>query len=241
MLLGLAFLSSCTVYQLGTLNVANENKTENRDSFVSENDSVKITYSFKGAFAPLEITVENKLNEPIYVNWERSALIFADDSKSLSGEKINIGGNINGEIREPFIQVGLTIAEIRQGVNLSSQKPLTISFIAPKATVKKTTISLDKKIENDLPKENWGYSYVSYNDGNTSASKLKTAKFDIENSPLKFKSYLTIYTANKEDVVKDVLSIQKSFYLAEIKKSANFPTKIVQYNNSKGNMFIYWN
>lgn len=240
MLLGLAILSSCSVYRLGTLNIANETSDQNTNPFISENDSVKITYSFKGVFAPLEISIENKLNEPIFVNWEKSALIFEDDSESLSGEKINIAGNINGELNTPFLPSGLTIADVRQRINLSSQKPLSITFIAPKAIIKKTTISINRRIENGIPEDNWTYSYVSYSGKYTGAGKLKTAKFNEENSPLKFKSYLTIYTANKEDVVKDVLIFQKSFYLADIKKSAIFPTNIVQYNESKGNMFIFW-
>lgn len=233
---GLAFLSSCSSYQIGMLKVI-ENKTVDKlSSFTSENDSVKITYSFKGIYAPLEITIENKLNEPIYVNWERSALIFADDSKSLSGEKINIGGNINGEINYPISQFG-TIGDVNQTVNLSSPKPLTISFIAPKAIVKKRTISLNKKAEDEVPKSSWTYSYVNYNDGVTAAEKVKTAKFNAENSPYKFRSYLTVYTATKDDKIKDVLNFEKSFYLAEIRNIGSLPLKVTQYKNSKGDMF----
>lgn len=236
MLLGLAILSSCSSYQIGTLKMTENNSKDKSSSFVSENDSLKITYSFKGIYAPLEITIENKLNEPIYVNWERSALIFADDSKSLSGEKINIGGNINGEINYPISQFG-TIADVNQTVNLSSTKPLTISFVAPKAIVKKRTISLNKKAENKVPKSSFAYSYVNYNDGVTTAEKVKTAKFDAESSPYKFRSYLTVYTATKDDKIKDVLNFEKSFYLAEIRNIGSLPLKVTQYKNSSGDMF----
>jgi len=237
-ILGLTLLSSCSSYQIGTLKVTENNSKDKFNSFISENDSVKITYSFKGIYAPLEITIENKLNEPIYINWEKSALIFKDDSRSLSGNDIYIKGNIIGQISQPSQQTGLTIADVNQSVNLSSPKPLTISFVAPKAIVKKKTISLNKKAENKVPKSSWVYSYVNYDAGVTTVNKVKTAKFNTDNSPYKFRSYLTVYTATKDDKIKDVLNFEKSYYLAEIRNSGKLPVKVIQYKNSKGNMFF---
>lgn len=241
--IGFILLNSCSfyVYEIATLKVTNYNPLENSSAFISENDSVKITYNFKGFNAPLEITIQNKLNEPIYINWERSVLIFNDDSRSLSGNDINIKGDIKGEISQPFSQVGLTIADVNQNVNLTSSKPLTISFVAPKAILKKRTIYLNKKVEKEIPKANWIYTYLSYDDGVTAADKVKTAKFSTEGSPYKFRSYLTIYTATKEDKIKDVLNFEKLFYLAEIRNSSKFPEKVVQYKNSKGDMFYISN
>ena len=236
-ILGLTLLSSCSSYQIGTLKIAENSSKDKFNSFISENDSVKITYSFKGIYAPLEITIENKLNEPIYMNWEKSALIFKDDSRSLSGNDIYIKGNIIGQISQPSPQSDLIIADVNQSVNLSSPKPLTISFVAPKAIVKKKTISLNKKAENKVPKSSWKYSKVNYDDGVTATKKVKTAKFNTDNSPYKFRSYLTVYTATKDDKIKDVLNFEKSFYLAEIRNSGKLPVKVMHYKNSKGDMF----
>jgi aspartate carbamoyltransferase catalytic subunit len=122
-------------------------------------------------------------------------------------------------------------------VNLSSPKPLTISFVAPKAIVKKKTISLNKKAENKVPKSSWKYSNVIYDDGITATKKVKTAKFNTDHSPFKFRSYLTVYTATKDDKIKDVLNFEKLFYLAEIRNSGKLPLKNIHYKNSKGDMF----
>ena len=49
-----------------------------RGDFVQENDTVRISYRFWGENAPVTITIYNKLDEPLYVDWGRSALIIDD-------------------------------------------------------------------------------------------------------------------------------------------------------------------
>ncbi len=79
-------LSSCSsTFYYSSLNTANEyvEKVDNGD-FLIETDSLWIAYCFKGPGAPMQITVFNKLDEPLYVDWERSALIIDDKAFSYA-------------------------------------------------------------------------------------------------------------------------------------------------------------
>ena len=72
-------LSACSSYYYSMLNSNDPVGEKNeRGDFVQENDTVRISYRFWGENAPVTITIYNKLDEPLYVDWGRSALIIDD-------------------------------------------------------------------------------------------------------------------------------------------------------------------
>ena len=91
-------LSACSSYYYSMLNSNDPVGEKNeRGDFVQENDTVRISYRFWGENAPVTITIYNKLDEPLYVDWGRSALIIddvatTDDPKvaSVRGECSNV-------------------------------------------------------------------------------------------------------------------------------------------------------
>ena len=66
-------LSACTDYQYITVN-SNLKKTENKE-FSIENDTVSIKYKFSGENFKLSQTIFNKLQVPLYVDWQRTNII----------------------------------------------------------------------------------------------------------------------------------------------------------------------
>lgn len=84
--------SSCTsTYFYSSLNVMEEEvvKVDNGD-FLFENDSLWIAHCFKGEDAPIQITIFNKLDVPLYVDWSRSALILNNTPYPYSKEKMGL-------------------------------------------------------------------------------------------------------------------------------------------------------
>jgi len=73
-------LSGCTEYQYITLN-SNLNKNENKE-FNVENDTVSIKYKFSGQNFQLSQTIFNKLQVPLYIDWQRTSIIV--NGKQLS-------------------------------------------------------------------------------------------------------------------------------------------------------------
>ena len=82
-------------------------------AFVFENDSLKITYGFSST-GQLSLEIENRLDELIYVDWDKSAIVFKGMNISYSSNKAKLratGGtyqvlgsssiNVNGEITKP--------------------------------------------------------------------------------------------------------------------------------------------
>ncbi len=60
--------------------------------FVQENDTVRISYRFWGENAPVTITIYNKLDEPLYVDWGRSALIIDDVATTYDPKVASVRG-----------------------------------------------------------------------------------------------------------------------------------------------------
>jgi hypothetical protein len=86
----LILLSGCTSYQYVYID-SNLKKNEIKE-FVQETDSFKIKYNFSGQNFATKITIENKLNKPVYIDWGKTTLIINDiqeDGSFYSDDQIN--------------------------------------------------------------------------------------------------------------------------------------------------------
>ncbi|MBS2097439.1 hypothetical protein [Carboxylicivirga linearis] len=170
--------SSCTSYQIITLE-STLNKPSS-DGFIYEDDTVSVLYTFNGANAPLDVNIYNKLNTPLYINWNQSSVIINGQSFPLNPtqSKVNIeysevsteyiynsytqgsgDGTIYHSDRSGFIppQSNITI----QGMNIWN------SFLSPNDAIS----------ENKVIKAN--------------GSKITEYTYDLQSSPLDFRCYLT--------------------------------------------------
>lgn len=234
MMLGLALLSSCVSYQLSTISAQNE--TQNSDPFTFENDSVKIVYNFNGYNGPLTVSIENKLNQPLYVDWNKSILVFDDNSISLSGADIQIKGKLNGSVVNYGINTPYNTSYTNQNANLSTPKPLNVDYLLPKATIKRKTVYLANEMSRNLPDKNRGLSYINFSDG-SGVTKVPTATFNPEDSPLSFKSYITLYIEDKDGKIKNSMNYVKNFYISDIKNITSKPENFTYYSEGKKNIF----
>lgn len=76
----LTLLSSCSHYQYVSID-SNLNKNENKE-FLVDNDTVTIKYAFSGENLLMAISIYNKLQHPLYIDWRRTKVI-------LNGGQIN--------------------------------------------------------------------------------------------------------------------------------------------------------
>src|SRR5262245_26745583 len=93
----LLFCVSCasTTYQYSTISSPDLVKND-RNEFVVENDSLKLVYSFNGKNGPVHITIQNKLTVPVYIDWQRSAIIVRDKFKPYATSEMKIQGSYDG-------------------------------------------------------------------------------------------------------------------------------------------------
>ena len=82
--IGLLLFNSCTAYQYATLN-SSLPKSQYNDFFF-ENDTVQIVYSFSGMGCQMTIDIYNKLDKPIYINWDKSSVRIHNSTSPLNSQ-----------------------------------------------------------------------------------------------------------------------------------------------------------
>ena len=225
-------LSSCSKYYVSTLDSSNTKKSEETGRFVFENDTLAITYNFNGKNAPISITMLNKLNEPLYIDWERSALIKGDEATPFSGKEIKVKAIIDGSTYPDFVGGGSTQTGT---LNTTIALPETIGFIPPKSILTKTPLRLSERHSyGKIAKSSFEKSFIPLSNG--PGVWGKSASFNAENSPLSFKSYLTFYT-EKDNKRKDFPVVQH-FYLSNLTQTYTNPKNFSSLSNKPGNIFF---
>jgi hypothetical protein len=185
-------LAGCKHYQYAT--VSGDLNLDESNKFIYENDIVRVKYWFKGLNGPIQIEVFNKLNKSIYADWGKSAMI-QDEKRFAYWEDISIlkTGTIGATVN---VINGVTVGTGRtRGTLLRSER---ISFIPPQSAVTVSPLKLKATFfDHAIP---------------TKADQIKLGSekayaFDYtpENSPLKFRSYLTLSITEdfKEPVIFD--------------------------------------
>ena len=225
------FLSSCKSYLLSTVSAPNTKLDQSTGALTMQNDSLAITYNFSGEGSLLNIDVQNKLNEPLYVNWEKSAIIVNTKAYSLVDDKLKIKGETSSSSSD-FFNTGITSSNGRISgiVQLSKNE----SFIPPNSRINKVTDILSTIESSKIPDS--AYHKVILNDTETGVINGKQSEFTPENSPLAFKTYLTLYTV--KDNTQKFFSNQQDFYVSKVLKTSVNPKNIENFNTLPGNVMI---
>ena len=182
-------LSSCSKYQYYSL-ASTTSKNQNQQ-FLFENDTCKISYSFKGLNGPVSISIYNKTNKPLEVDWKKSALIIGDSSSSFFEPEMIL----NGEVERSRYAISNNITG-------TVSQPESIDFIPPQsAVIKQSTRYIRTKFVKAA-----GEARELKED----QQKLRAYKFTKENSPVGFRIYLTLISDNNS------FNIEHSFYATEV-------------------------
>lgn len=223
-------LSSCSsTYFYSTLNPFDKRtiKAENGD-FLLENDSLWIAYSFKGENAPIQITVYNKMHKPLYIDWQRSALIINETAYPYV-ENATISGGGESYSRSIATWSG---ADTYSQNNFSGmiEMPKHLSFIPPKTKVSHSPLRLNATFEG-INKKEYKNGYMGSKD--EQVAKIKRIDFSEETTPLIFKSYLTTYTRAENPVI-----YEQEFYISNVIKTKDISPKNLPGNFAqRGDLF----
>lgn len=228
--LGLPLLfASCSVYQLNTISSNTAKWNEKDGSFVQENDSLRIIYSFAGQNAPVSIEIHNKLNEPITVDWQRSALVYNDSAISYAGNKAYIKGDISGS----SINWTRDFSSNRASLDGSVTLPQYVDFIPPKSFIRRVPLELTNAFFENFA--DTFYRKIKVPSVETDYKiNGKRALFTASNSPLVFSSYLTLTYNNKED---NKIAYQQQFYISELLRLGAHPSNTTLMDKKRGDMF----
>ncbi len=224
----IGLLSSCSTYQMNTLSSTNTVHNEQTGEFKLENDSVKILYSFAGENVPIRINIYNKLNEPIYADWERSAFVMDKKSTSYANGVLQVNGSISST------SIGRGIRYSDGNISAQVTLPQNVTFIPPHSQVSKTITNVDSREFQYIADTLFAKSKLPSGFGGSDL-KVKIAKFEKDNSPLFFKSYLTLYTLNNS--VQKLITYQNDFYVSEAFRSSLGPENFANFGDNRGDQF----
>lgn len=218
-LIAILIFSSCSsTYFFATLDTSNEyvEKVENGD-FLLETDSLWVAYCFKGEGAPIQITAFNKTDEPLYIDWNRSALIIDNIAMTYAGEKLNYSEEwLNSE----FIS--------RRDLSLAVSDNIT--FIPPQSMISEVPLYISPNFER-IDKKDYRNSYLG--DRLNQSVKAMRVDFEENNTPLKFTSYLTVYAQPERPMV-----FTQDFYLRTlIRTSGVHPNNLSNNMADRGDLF----
>jgi hypothetical protein len=227
-LLVILVFGSCASYQYLTLNSTEITKND-RKEFNWENDTMRLVYNFHGEGGPMTITVYNKTDKPLFVNWKKSAFITDGHATSLFNPNVQVTG-----------QVATT--SIRSGIATASYSNLTASFDLPQGTdlippVSDISKSLgaiwDARFAVRLDEDSARRQKVTDVYGVT--DKFKRFSFEESGSPIQFKCYLTFALGNTS--VQE-FTVQHSFYVKEVLLTSSDPFYFVLYRPEGDNLYI---
>lgn len=218
-------LTSCgSTYYYSTLNSDSENTWKDDNGyFITEVDSLDIIHSFQGENAPIMITIFNKSKQPVYVDWNRSAIIIDGVANSYCGSVLPpISGSANRNTdfiinsNDPNVTVSL---------------PENISFIPPLSQINYQTVSLTNFGFEEI--NNKEYQNKKMGDRNGYVSNVKVLNFSILDSPLKFRSYITLLKNPASSLIVD-----EEFYLSNLIKTKSVsPSNMHMSIFDRGDMF----
>lgn len=229
--------TSCTKYYYSFIQSDHPDIHKNElGDFVQENDSVCVIYSFYGRDLPVNITVVNKMDKPLYVDWNQSALVV-DDITDF------IGGNPTGRkkahstISYPYRGEGRRYAPDRYAA--AAQRLYAedgVSFVPANARINHTPLVLTNFSFHKIPGELFTKTPFTATDEHE--KKVDVLNFTEKSSPVQFRSYLTLFTLEPDGTRYNVMDMDQGFYISTlIRGGKKKPELFPQFVQERGDFF----
>lgn len=214
------FLFGCNKHQFIFVEARQDHAT---GGFLTENDSLEIQYNFSGENIPVKITVKNKSEKPVYIDWKKSVVII--DGKKYDYWNDNSHIELSGN-SYPLVYSVYTDAE---GTIVKDER---ITYIAPRSYIETTRILLQTAEFVNLPENNFTHLSMRSENGPV---KVKRYNFSEENSPLIFRSLLTL--SSKETFTDETL-FESTFWVSDILESPHKSLSLQQTTMDNGGNII---
>jgi hypothetical protein len=224
-------LSSCVQYQYMTVAGINLPKNE-QNELTSENDTLKVLYRFLPNSGQISVRVYNKLNEPVEMIWNRSAVIMNDQAVGYYNPNQTFAGQLQADSWR-FLRSTTTIGDIKGEIQAGEQ----VQFIPPMAFIESRPLDLPVRPLSYFPDEKAEKIPLVSIGGADAGITYKRLPFDRETSPSRFRSYLTFRLGRGE--ASREISLEHHFYISEVWKSAAGPDYFTSELANRGDRFYF--
>jgi len=232
----IVLFSSCSTYYVSKINSPDATKDLISGDFVIENDSMRIVYNFFGENAPIRIDVQNKLAEPLYIDWQRSSLILGEHAISYMGDDIVLNGVTSSDGFSYRLFNDWRSSSESGAFMGTATLPRGVTFIPPHAKVEQTQLQLSDIHFENIPRSSYKQMSLTKFDG--TVQKVQVSNFSGEESPLSFRSYLTFYVRDDSSDKPKRITFEHHFYVEEVMKMNAKPSNLLSYRNSNGDIFF---
>jgi hypothetical protein len=201
--LALIVISCSPMYQI-LETTSPDTKLEN-DAYVYENTDVKISYDFWSDGGSISFFIFNKLDQPIYIDWDKSHLIYngssyeywfdSEETKSFYSSSTQIKSSSEGNALINIITDGTSTRGNASSRNTNSTYRNNVGFalttkFKPKKIIhipSKSGIFVSKFTISKNPYYTCDFNLKSI----ISKTEIKTQTFSQDESPLNFRNYIT--------------------------------------------------
>lgn len=202
-----AALAACTpTAQLVTLR--GDNVKPAPEGLVLENDTLALRYNFSSERGQMRISIVNKLDQPLYVDWKRSAFIIGQDKLDYWYDIANVdltSSSFTGRYsRYSLGSITGTIA-----------KEDAVTFIPPRTKIDKQQFVVFPNGTLRLP----GTPEVVQEKSKSDLARRKPIavsvfNYSVDQSPLQFRNYLTLST---DKDFKTEFHIDTKFWASDVR------------------------
>ena len=169
-----------------------------------------------------------------------SALIVGDVSTSYFHENATIKGKTESRSSGDAYKLSrrYTLIDNSSSGSFSGevQMPKGMESIPPKSRIESVMLELDNLSFKDIP--NHEYKKQPFAKSNSEVVSLQVREYTEDDSPLRFRSYLALYTTYPNGDKKEYRSFERSFYLSTLVKAGNVaPSNFLAIQKGEGNYF----
>lgn len=231
LLYSLLFLSlaSCTTYNYITLD-SSDVPLDRSKAFLWETDAITVAYQFAGEGGQMTVTVFNKSNQPLFVNWKKSAVIREGMMVSLFNRNVIASGAMSTE----SYRAGAGQTTGYSQFSVSFDVPEGIEFIPPQSGLSKTVVNLQA-----INATSFGVPLSVEREKAVGAdglvTKIRRVYYADEYSPFRFKTYLTLALGKNAE---NEFSVQHSFYVKEVMESTTNPFEFSMFRENGSQFWV---
>jgi hypothetical protein len=228
-LIGGFIFSSCTTYYYSAVRSFDNQILQNEDgTFTTENNQISVTYSFEGSGGKIVYEIDNQSDDPIFVDWSRSVLIAEDYAVQYRQNNARIDGRVRATTTTYRFSNSNYSSSTSFG-DLTGQIvfPQADLFIPPRSRISHSPLALSSVLDLNIPATS--YERQDFGLGVTA----NVASFSEEDTPLIFRSYLTI--VNDRDKSQTVF--ENTFYISEIIRINSRNSFLMNEVNRSGDKF----
>ena len=208
-------ITSCKQY-VQVFNTASNLKVEDR-YYVHEDANVRIFYDFWGSRGVMSMSIYNKSDKPIYIDWKKSTYInnsvkinYWEDVEIQNTASYGLARNVN--VYYPLLNGSGNVQSSNSMSITKVKKDERITFIPPKTVFTKAPVRIYALRENPMGLDS-DFIEVSRFDKPKKKTKVYQQSFDKDSTPLVFRNFLTY--SFQEDFEAEV-NVDNEFYVSAV-------------------------